>query len=69
VVLNYQVPVLKLFPERRTAHSHLRWLGKHSRLRWRKILWNNVLAKEIMDAANNSGAAVKKTEENTLKVA
>ena len=62
---NYQVPV-EVRPERRTALA-LRWLVSYSRLRGEDTMEQR-LAKEIMDAANNSGAAVKKREE-THKVA
>ena len=62
---NYQVPV-EVRPDRRTALA-LRWLVNYSRLRGEDTMEQR-LAKEIMDAANNSGAAVKKREE-THKVA
>ncbi|MGB3161450.1 MAG: 30S ribosomal protein S7, partial [Carnobacterium sp.] len=62
---NYQVPV-EVRPDRRTALA-LRWLVSYARLRGEDTMEQR-LAKEIMDAANNSGAAVKKREE-THKVA
>ena len=57
---NYQVPV-EVRPERRTALA-LRWLVSYSRLRGESTMEAR-LANEIMDAANNTGAAVKKREE------
>ena len=57
---NYQVPV-EVRPERRTALA-LRWLVNYSRLRGEDTMEER-LAKEIMDAANNTGASVKKREE------
>lgn len=57
---NYQVPV-EVRPERRTALG-LRWLVNYSRLRNEKTMEER-LANEIMDAANNTGAAVKKRED------
>lgn len=57
---NYQVPV-EVRPERRTALA-LRWLVNYSRLRGEDTMEQR-LAKEIMDAANNTGAAVKKRED------
>lgn len=57
---NYQVPV-EVRPERRTALA-LRWLVNYSRLRGESTMEAR-LANEIMDAANNTGAAVKKREE------
>ena len=57
---NYQVPV-EVRPERRTALA-LRWLVNYSRLRGEDTMEER-LAKEIMDAANNTGASVKKRED------
>lgn len=57
---NYQVPV-EVRPERRTTLA-LRWLVSYSRLRGEHTMESR-LAKEIMDAANNTGAAVRKREE------
>lgn len=57
---NYQVPV-EVRPDRRTALA-LRWLVNYARLRGEDTMEQR-LAKEIMDAANNSGSAVKKRED------
>jgi len=57
---NYQVPV-EVKPERRTTLG-LRWLVNYSRTRGEKTMEQR-LAAEIMDAANNTGAAVKKRED------
>ncbi|NDI36986.1 30S ribosomal protein S7 [Chengkuizengella sediminis] len=57
---NYQVPI-EVKPERRTALG-LRWLVNYSRLRGEKTMEER-LAAEIMDASNNTGAAVKKRED------
>ena len=56
----YQVPI-EVRPERRQALA-LRWLTVYSRKRGEKTQEER-LANEIMDAANNTGAAVKKKEE------
>ena len=56
----YQVP-LEVRPERRQTLG-LRWLVKYSRARGEKTMEER-LAKEILDAANNTGASVKKREE------
>ena len=56
----YQVPI-EVRPDRRQALA-LRWLTKFSRKRGEKTMEDR-LAGEILDAANNSGAAVKRTEE------
>ncbi len=56
----YQVPV-EVRPERRETLG-LRWLVRYARLRGEKTMVER-LAKEIMDAANNTGASVKKREE------
>ncbi|MDQ0247654.1 30S ribosomal protein S7 [Priestia abyssalis] len=57
---NYQVPV-EVRPERRTTLG-LRWLVNYTRLRGEKTMEER-LANEILDAANNSGASVKKRED------
>lgn len=57
---NYQVPV-EVRPDRRTALG-LRWIVNYSRLRGEKTMEER-LANEIMDAANNTGASVKKRED------
>ncbi len=57
---NYQVPI-EVKPERRTTLG-LRWLVNYSRLRGEKTMEER-LANEILDAANNTGAAVKKRED------
>jgi small subunit ribosomal protein S7 len=57
---NYQVPV-EVRPERRTTLA-LRWLVNYSRLRGEKTMEER-LAYEIIDASNNTGAAVKKRED------
>ncbi|MEK4883255.1 30S ribosomal protein S7 [Bacillus sp. FSL W8-0223] len=57
---NYQVPV-EVRPERRTTLG-LRWLVNYARLRGEKTMEER-LANEIIDAANNTGAAVKKRED------
>lgn len=57
---NYQVPV-EVRPERRTTLG-LRWLVQYARLRGEKTMEER-LANEILDAANNTGAAVKKRED------
>ncbi|ASS94495.1 MULTISPECIES: 30S ribosomal protein S7 [Bacillaceae] len=57
---NYQVPV-EVRPDRKSTLG-LRWLVKYSRLRGEKTMEER-LAYEIMDAANNTGAAVKKRED------
>lgn len=62
---NYQVPV-EVRPERRLTLG-IRWLVNYARLRSGKSM-EEKLAAEIMDAANNTGAAVKK-KEDTHKMA
>lgn len=57
---NYQVPV-EVRPERRTTLG-LRWLVQYSRKRGEKTMEER-LAGEILDAANNTGASVKKRED------
>ena len=56
----YQVPI-EVRPDRRQALG-LRWLTLFSRNRSEKTMEER-LANEIMDAANNTGAAVKRKEE------
>ena len=62
---NYQVPV-EVRPERRITLG-LRWLVQYSRSRGEKTMEQR-LANEIIDAANNTGASVKK-KEDTHKMA
>jgi len=57
---NYQVPV-EVRPERRVTLG-LRWLVQYSRNRNEKTMQER-LANEIIDAAGNSGASVKKRED------
>ncbi|WP_018659660.1 30S ribosomal protein S7 [Allofustis seminis] len=57
---NYQVP-MEVRPERRTTLA-LRWLVNYARLRGERTMQER-LAYEIMDAANNTGAAVRKRED------
>ena len=57
---NYQVPV-EVRPERRQALA-IRWLVNYARQRKEKSMKQN-LAAELMDAANNTGGAVKKRED------
>ncbi len=56
----YQVPI-EVRPERRQALG-LRWITLYSRQRSEKTMVER-LANEIMDAANNTGSAVKKRED------
>ena len=56
----YQVPI-EVRPERRQTLG-LRWLTTYARARGEKTMKER-LAGEIMDAANNTGAAVKRKEE------
>jgi small subunit ribosomal protein S7 len=56
----YQVPI-EVRPERQQTLG-LRWITKYSRLRNERTM-NQRLAAEILDAVNNSGAAVKKRED------
>ena len=56
----YQVPI-EVRPERRQALA-LRWLVLFSRKRSEKTMEER-LANEILDAANNAGAAVKRKED------
>lgn len=57
---NYQVPI-EVRPDRRETLG-LRWLVGYSRKRGEKTMIER-LAGEIMDAANSTGAAVKKRED------
>ncbi|MFD2672475.1 30S ribosomal protein S7 [Marinicrinis sediminis] len=57
---NYQVPI-EVKPERRTSLG-LRWLVHYARLRGENTMQER-LANEIIDASNNTGAAVKKRED------
>ncbi len=57
---NYQVPT-EVSPERKTTLG-LRWLVNYSRLRNEKTMEER-LAGEIIDAANGTGASVKKRED------
>jgi len=57
---NYQVPI-EVRPDRRQALA-IRWLVGYSRKRGGHTMQEK-LAGELMDAANNSGAAVKKRED------
>ena len=56
----YQVPI-EVRPERRQTLG-LRWLTAYARSRGEKTMKER-LAGEIMDAANNTGSAVKKRED------
>src|SRR2546425_12248242 len=56
----YQVPV-EVNPHRRTSLG-IRWLVTYSRVRGEKTMQER-LAAELMDAANNRGAAVKKRDD------
>jgi small subunit ribosomal protein S7 len=62
---NYQVP-MEVRPVRRQTLG-LRWLTLYTRKRGERTM-SERLAKEIMDAANNTGASVKK-KEDTHKMA
>ncbi|HEU4964891.1 MAG TPA: 30S ribosomal protein S7 [Bacilli bacterium] len=57
---NYQVPI-EVRPERRLTLG-IRWLVDYSRKRNEKTV-EEKLANEIMDAANNTGGAVKRRED------
>ena len=57
---NYQVPI-EVRPERRTTLA-LRWIVNYARLRGEKTMEER-LANETLDAANNTGASVKRREE------
>ncbi len=62
---NYQVPV-EVRPDRRMTLG-IRWLVNYARLRGEKTM-DARLSAELMDAANNTGAAIKK-KEDTHKMA
>ena len=62
---NYQVPIEVRADRRQTLA--LRWLTTYSRQRGEKTMEER-LANEILDAANNTGASVKK-KEDTHKMA
>ena len=57
---NYQVPI-EVRPDRRQTLG-LRWLVTFTRKRGERTMADR-LAAEIMDAANNTGASVKKRED------
>ncbi|PYV89128.1 MAG: 30S ribosomal protein S7 [Acidobacteria bacterium] len=57
---NYQVPV-EVNPNRRISLS-IRWLISYSRAR-KETSMEEKLAAELLDAANNRGAAIKKRED------
>ncbi|PWF99984.1 30S ribosomal protein S7 [Levilactobacillus bambusae] len=57
---NYQVPI-EVRPDRRETLG-LRWVVQYARSRGEHTMTER-LAREIMDAANNTGAAVKKRED------
>ena len=57
---NYQVPI-EVRPARRQTLG-LRWLTQYTRARSERTMAER-LAKEIMDAANGTGASVKKRED------
>jgi small subunit ribosomal protein S7 len=57
---NYQVPV-EVNPDRRTSLA-IRWLISYSRGRGEKGMTEK-LSNELLDAANNRGAAIKKKED------
>ena len=57
---NYQVPV-EVRPDRRMTLG-IRWLVSYARLRGEKTM-DARLSAELMDAANNTGAAIKKKED------
>ena len=62
---NYQVPIEVRADRRQTLG--LRWLTKYTRARGENTM-SDRLAKELIDAANNTGASVKK-KEDTHKMA
>ena len=62
---NYQVPV-EVRPDRRMTLG-IRWIVNYARLRSEKTM-DERLSGELMDAANNTGAAIKK-KEDTHKMA
>jgi small subunit ribosomal protein S7 len=57
---NYQVPI-EVRPDRRTTLG-IRWMVDYSRKRNEKTI-EEKLANELMDAANNTGGAVKRRED------
>lgn len=57
---NYQVPV-EVNPDRRTSLA-IRWIISYSRARSEKGMIDK-LTNELLDAANNRGAAIKKKED------
>jgi small subunit ribosomal protein S7 len=57
---NYQVP-MEVRPDRRQTLG-LRWLTQYTRARGEKRMADR-LAKEILDASNNTGSSVKKKED------
>jgi small subunit ribosomal protein S7 len=57
---NYQVP-MEVRPDRRQTLG-LRWLTSYTRARGEKKM-SDRLAKELVDAANNTGSSVKKKED------
>ena len=57
---NYQVPI-EVRPDRRQTLG-LRWLTNYTRARGERTM-SERLAKELMDAANGTGASVKKRED------
>ena len=59
--MNNIMPVLEVKPDRRQALA-LRWMTSYSRARGEKTMEER-LANEILDAANNTGASVKKKED------
>lgn len=62
---NYQVPI-EVRPERRQTLG-IRWLVRYTKARGEKGMVER-LAKEIIDASNNTGATIKK-KEDTHKMA
>jgi small subunit ribosomal protein S7 len=62
---NYQVP-MEVRPDRRQTLG-LRWLTRFTRARGEKTM-SERLAKEVLDASNNTGASVKR-KEDTHKMA
>ena len=60
MVLTYQVPI-EVRPERRQTLG-IRWMLIAARKRGEKLM-SERLAGELLDAANNTGAAVKKRED------
>lgn len=57
---NYQVPI-EVRPDRRETLG-IRWIVRYARQRGEKTI-SERLANELMDAANNTGGAVKKKDE------